>query len=165
MSKPSYSLVHKAFVSLLILILSLFSFSKKLDFILHFHRLASKLSDLFLVLLTQGDVCILGAQTTQKTTCRFVANNVSFYCKQRVVLLKTTCRFELKKKYAQFFFEKSFVVQYVFSIFAATESATLPIEQRTRAGLLLYDYYETIYKRSTLQQNLLSNKIPHNTQK
>lgn len=47
------------------------------------------------------------------------------------------------------FFEKSFVVQYVFPIFAATESATLPIEQRTRAGLLLYDYYETIYKRST----------------
>lgn len=85
------------------------------------------MSDLFLVLLTQGDVCILEAQTTQKTTCRF----------------------ELKKKYAQSFFEKSFVVQYVFPIFAATESATLPIEQRTRAGLLLYDYYETIYKRST----------------
>ena len=63
------------------------------------------------------------------------------------------------------FFEKSFVVQYVFPIFATTESATLPIEQRTRAGLLLYDYYKTIYKRSTLQQNLLSNKIPHNTQK
>lgn len=55
-----------------------------------------------------------------------------------------------KKKYAQSFFEKSFVVQYVFPIFAATESATLPVEQRTRAGLLLYDYYETIYKRSTL---------------
>lgn len=64
--------------------------------------------------------------------------------------MKTTARFEMKKKYAQSFFEKSFVVQYVFPIFAATESATLPIEQRTRAGLLLYDYYETIYKRSTL---------------
>ena len=84
-----------------------------------------------------------------KTTACFNENDVSFYCKQRVFLLQTTCRFELKKKYAQSFFEKSFVVQYVFSIFAATESATLPIEQRTRAGLLLYDYYETIYKRST----------------
>ena len=28
-----------------------------------------------------------------KTTCRFVENNVSFCWKQRVVLLKTTCRF------------------------------------------------------------------------
>ncbi len=73
-----------------------------------------------------------------------------FAASMEVVLSKLNVLSKLKKKYAQSFFEKSFVVQYVFPIFAATESATLPIEQRTRAGLLLYDYYETIYKRSTL---------------
>ena len=29
-----------------------------------------------------------------KTTCRFGENNVSFWWKQRIVLVKTTCRFE-----------------------------------------------------------------------
>ena len=31
------------------------------------------------MLLTQGDVCILGAQTTQKTTCRFEKDNYYFF--------------------------------------------------------------------------------------
>lgn len=75
----------------------------------------------------------------------FLSVKFAFFAASMEVVLS-----KLKKKYAQSFFEKSFVVQYVFPIFAATESATLPIEQRTRAGLLLYDYYETIYKRSTL---------------
>ena len=75
----------------------------------------------------------------------FLSVKFAFFAASMEVVLS-----KLKKKYAQSFFENSFVVQYVFPIFAATESATLPIEQRTRAGLLLYDYYETIYKRSTL---------------
>lgn len=75
----------------------------------------------------------------------FLSVKFAFFAASMEVVLS-----KLKKKYAQSFFEKSFVVQYVFPIFAATESATLPIEQRTRAGLLFYDYYETIYKRSTL---------------
>lgn len=69
----------------------------------------------------------------------FLSVKFAFFAASMEVVLS-----KLKKKYAQSFFEKSFVVQYVFPIFAATESATLPIEQRTRAGLLLYDYYETI---------------------
>jgi len=59
------------------------------------------------MLLTQGDVCILGAKLLQKqrvvllkTTACFTENDVSFYSKQRVVLRRIIPTFLNQKSVA-----------------------------------------------------------------
>ena len=48
------------------------------------------------------------------------------------------------------FYAKKFVDSEIIRIFALTESATLPIEQRTRAGLLFYSIMSNIYTKQPL---------------
>lgn len=48
------------------------------------------------------------------------------------------------------FYAKKFVDSEIIRIFAPTESATLPVDQRTRAGLLFYDIMCNIYTKQPL---------------
>ena len=48
------------------------------------------------------------------------------------------------------FYAKKFVDSVIIRIFAPTESATLPVEQRTRAGLLFYSIMSNIYTKQPL---------------
>lgn len=48
------------------------------------------------------------------------------------------------------FYAKKFVDSEIICIFAPTESATLPVEQRTRAGLLFYSNMSNIYTKQPL---------------
>ena len=48
------------------------------------------------------------------------------------------------------FYAKKFVDSEIIRIFAPTESATLPVEQRTRAGLLFYSSMSNIYTKQPL---------------
>ena len=48
------------------------------------------------------------------------------------------------------FYAKKFVDSEIIRIFAPTESATLPVDQRTRAGLLFYDMMCNIYTKQPL---------------